>query len=113
MKKLNNFVSFDTKAFLQGKVLMAMKSENLVDFESQMILGAKYTIIVWSDSTNYGDATASNAGETLIVKVKGAQPKEIKQPTKVTLVNPHGVVFGDYRNQLSITADDVVSTKEG
>lgn len=90
-----------------------MKSENLVDFESQSVLGAKYTIIIWQDHTDYGDKDISNQGETLVVKVKGKEPHPVSSPSIVTLVNPNGVVFGEYRNQLSITADDVLIEKKG
>lgn len=109
MKKLNLFTKMMIDEFLEGKVLMAMKSEEAIDFSTKEIIGAKYTILIWKDECPHYDGNdVSNAGETFSVKVKGARPKKITQPIAVELVDPSGVIFGDFRNQLSVTAKDVI-----
>ncbi|WP_342536521.1 hypothetical protein [Sporosarcina sp. FSL K6-3508] len=112
MKRLNLFTKMMIDEFLEGKVLMAMKSEEAVDFNTKEVIGAKYTILIWKDECPYYDRDdISNAGETFSVKVKGAKPKKIIQPILVELLEPSGVIFGDFRNQLSVTAKDVVPVK--
>lgn len=108
MKKLNQFVEVQVDRMISNMRLMVMKSEVLKDFESGNLVGAKYTIIVWKDSNDYGDEGISNAGETFSVKVLNKDPKTVDQPTYVKLVNPTAVIFGEYRNQLSVTATDVI-----
>lgn len=107
LKKLNNFVKFESQRFLENLETIVMKSEVLKDFESGKEIGAKYTILIWSDYTDYNDNSISNAGETFTVKVMGKNPKDIQKPTKGKLVNPVGTVYGDFRNQLVFTAEDV------
>lgn len=108
MKRLAMFAPIQMNLFLAGKTLMAMKSEDLTDFNSGTVTGAKYTVLIWSDKTDYGDPNVSNAGETFTVKIIGAKPRSITQPTQVNLIEPSGVIYGDYRNNLSVTAKDVV-----
>ncbi|MHC5247500.1 hypothetical protein [Enterococcus sp. LJL90] len=109
MKKLNKFVKFDIDEFLENIELIVMKSDILVDFETKKVLGAKYSIIVWSDTHNYGGDTngVNNVGETFTVKVLGKKPMAIPSPCKVDLINPNGNVYGEFRNNLSVTAEDV------
>lgn len=113
MKKLNLFNRMMMDEFLEGKVLMAMRSEEAVDFNTKDIIGAKYTILIWQDhSPYYEEDDISNAGETFFVKVIGAKPKAITQPTLVELIDPSGSIYGEFRNQLSVKAKDVVPLKK-
>lgn len=108
MKRLNIFSHVDVETMVANMELKAMKSEILSDFETKKELGAKYTVLIWSDSNDYGTIGVSNAGETFTVKVLGQKPKSIETPIDMELVNPTGVIYGDYRNQLSVTADDII-----
>lgn len=108
MKRLNIFSHVDVETMVSNMELKAMKSEILSDFETKKELGAKYTVLIWSDSNDYGTTGVSNAGETFTVKMLGQKPKPIETPIDIELVNPTGVIYGDYRNQLSVTADDII-----
>lgn len=46
-------------------------------------------------------------GETFSVKVLNQKPKLISHPVTCEIINPTGSVYGDYRNKISITADDI------
>lgn len=111
-KKLGMFLTFDGEKFFKEKKLMGMMAESLLD-ENQNPIGAKYTIIVWEDRTNYGDPRVSNVGDTYKVKVIGKPVKAINQPIQIKLIDPSGVVYGDYRNQLSVSAKDIIFVSEG
>lgn len=107
MKQMNKFTQFDAITFSEKVELMAMKSEILKDFETKDEIGAKYTIVVWSDYHDYGDTDVTNVGETFIVKIIGKKPKEILKPSIVEITNPIGKVYGEFRNQLVMEASDI------
>ncbi|BBM16489.1 hypothetical protein G15_0102 [Enterococcus avium] len=106
-KGLSFFEHFDANRYFKGKTLIAMKSEELKDFNTQEVLGAKYTVVVWTDQTEYSKEGISNAGDTYTIKIIGQNFKEIKKPIEVSLINPQAKVYGDFRNELSVTADDI------
>ena len=84
-----------------------MQSEPLKN-ANQEIIGSKYTVIVWEDATDYGDQSICNIGDTYKVKVVGKHLKKIDSPSEVKLINPSGIVYGEFRNQLSISAEDII-----
>lgn len=106
----------DMNAFLDGAQVLVMKSETLKDGDGNA-LDAKYTLSFWSDADDllakYGDPEVTNKGEIFTVKVLGQSAKAIVRPKELDhLVNPIGKIWGDYRNNLSVTADDVILVKE-
>lgn len=106
-KGLTHFENFDAERYFKGKTLVAMVSEDWKDFNTQEIIGSKYSVVIWEDKTEYAKEGISNVGETHIIKVKDRNPKPITSPTNIVLINPQGKVYGDFRNELSVTADDV------
>lgn len=106
-KKLSAFLDFDAENYFEKKILLAMQSEPLKN-ENQEIIGSKYTVIVWEDATDYGDQSISNIGDTYKVKVVGKHLKKIDSPSEVKLINPSGIVYGEFRNQLSVSAEDII-----
>ncbi|EAW7178336.1 hypothetical protein LMV59_000603 [Listeria monocytogenes] len=106
-KKLSAFLYFDAENYFEKKILLAMQSEPLKN-ENQEIIGSKYTVIVWEDATDYGDQSISNIGDTYKVKVIGKHLKKIDSPSEVKLINPSGIVYGEFRNQLSVSAEDII-----
>lgn len=88
-----------------------MQSEPLKN-ENQEIIGSKYTVIVWEDATDYGDQSISNIGDTYKVKVVGKHLKKIDSSSEVKLINPSGIVYGEFRNQLSVSAEDITFITE-
>lgn len=107
LKKLSHLLSFDNHEFFGKKSYLLFGSEKWVDYESNKVMGVKFKVVIYQDETNYGDLSISNAGETLTVKVKGARDGYQGAPVPVRLINPRGTIYGEYRNQLSIVADDV------
>ena len=109
MKKLNLFTLFDFTAFSKGKQFMSTGIQAWKDHETGAILGTKVEAVIVKDRTDYGSSKdgekISNLFEKLVFKV----PSEIDIPLNVEIipVNPIATVYGEYRNQLSITADDV------
>ena len=109
LKNLRQFERFDCVAFFAGKKLMVVSCLPLKDYDTGMHLGTKAELAITEDNTVYkpnkDGIVSKNLFEKLTVKVS----KDIALPEGaiVELVNPVGTVYGDYRNQLSIRADDV------
>lgn len=107
LKKLSHLLSFDNQEFFSKKSYLLFGSSKWVDYDTNKVMGVKFKVVIYQDETNYGDLSISNAGETLTVKVKGARDGYQGAPVPVRLINPRGTIYGEYRNQLSIIADDV------
>ncbi len=109
MKKLGQFLHFDCVAFFLGKLLQVVSCGPLVDYETKAKIGTKVGVVITADETEYqvrdGEAV-SNIFEKFNVKVPGKE-LTLAPGTVVSLVNPRGVVYGEFRNNLSVTADDV------
>lgn len=109
LKKLSMFQYFDIDGFLAKKKLMIVGVQEWKDFETQNILGTKVEVVIVSDETDYGNAdgnVVNNLYEKLSVKIP-AKLTNVPMNTAVRLVNPEAVVYGEYRNALSITADNI------
>lgn len=105
MKGLSKFQKFDTDGFLAGKTLVCVASSEWKDYKSGEHMGTKIETVIMRDTTDYGKPDVTNRYEKLSVKVR--KDAIVPEDAIVTLVNPTGVVYGEYRNMLSITADDV------
>ena len=95
MKKLNQFVKFLFDDFSKEKVYRVIGVRPWIDFVAE-------------DNTAYDTKDGENVTnqyEKLSFKIK----KDVKVPmnARVIPVNPVAVVYGEYRNQLSVTADDI------
>lgn len=108
LKKLNRFSYFDIETFLEKKKLLTVGITEWKDFDTQNVMGTKVEVVIASDKTDYGNAVGevvSNLYEKLVVKV----PAKINIPmnVEVRLVNPDAIIYGEYRNSLSITAENI------
>lgn len=108
MKKLMQFLVFDHEAFFKDKMLQTIGTSEWVDYKTKAHMGTKLEALIAKDNTQYKQKegeNVSNAFEKLTLKIR----KDVTPPTGacVTLVNPVCTVYGDYRNQLSVTADDI------
>lgn len=105
MKKLSQFTIFDIEAFLKEKRLMVIAQQEWKDYNTKDLCGTKTELVIIQDNTDYGEKGVTNLYEKIIVKV----PKVITLPmnAEVRLKNPEATVYGDYRNQLSIIAQDI------
>ncbi len=114
MKKLSSFLEFNTSNFLKEKELVFISKTEWTDFDTKKFLGIKYKVLIKSDSTKYGldsnkkEIVGINKGESIDVKVDKNQIEadfEMFEPVK--LVNPKGVVFGEFKNQLILSCDSI------
>lgn len=109
MKYLSQFVgSFNWLAFSEGKQFRVIGYREWKDFESGSHLGTKVEVVIFKDETSYKQRdgeVANNLFEKLVFKVA----KNIEIPIN-SIVEPLGVtatIFGEYRNQLSVKAEDI------
>lgn len=108
MKKLAQFLRFDFNAFSKGKAYQVTSTSEWVDYETKKHEGTKVEVAITKDNTQYKQnegENVSNLFEKLTFKVR----KDVNPPkgTYVVPVNPVATVYGEYRNQLSVTADDI------
>lgn len=109
MKKLNMFTTFDWNAFAKGKRFVAVGCTEWKDFDTGKHLGTKIESVIAADNTDYGNQNGeviTNLYEKVTFKLR----KDIDIPVNVE-ISPKGVnakVYGDYRNQLSCKAEDIV-----
>lgn len=110
-KKLNSFAFFDFEKFWKGKVGKCTGVEPWRDYETKNVLGTKVNITIVKDETPYPQKDGehvTNLYQPLTVKV----PKTgltIPIGSVVRIVNPVATVYGPYRNELSVKADDVLA----
>ena len=109
MKKLNLFTYFDFEEFTKGKKFMSIGQQEWKDFKTGTVLGTKLMVVIMQDKTVYTGVSdgevISNLYEKLTIKI----PVKISVPmnVEVQLINAVATVFGEYRNQLSVTAENI------
>lgn len=111
MKNLNQFSKFDWDKFVNGKTLMHVRTEEWTEYETGKHLGIKVYALITTDNTDYGNVGVElNLYEKLVIKV----PRDLSIPkgAEIVPVNVVSNVYGEYRNQLSITAEDIEVTSE-
>lgn len=105
MKKLNMFTTFDWNSFAKGKKFIAIGKSEWKNFDTGEHLGTKVEAVIAADSTDYGEAV-TNLYEKLTFKV----PYDVEIPLNVEIrpKNVVATVYGDYRNMLSATAEEII-----
>ena len=112
MKKLRQFLKFDTDAFFKGKDVRLIGDEIWSEYKDGKVtktLGTKYKCIIAFDNTKYeGDDVGSdlNSGEAIVIKI----PKErvdYKKFSKIKLINATASVYGQFQSELSVQAEDI------
>lgn len=108
-KYLRQFEHFDWNGFSKNKKFMTVGLSPLTDYQTKEVIGTRVEVVIMQDNTPYErkeNDQSSNLFEKLNVKV----PKQIDVPmqVEVQLKNAVAVVYGDYRNQLSVYAEDII-----
>lgn len=108
LKKLNKFSYFDFEGFSEGKKYLCIGLQDWKDFNSGEIIGTKVTAVIAQDKTDYelqNGEVVNNLYEKLDFKIG----KKINIPLNVEVrpINAEATIYGDYRNQLSIIAEDI------
>lgn len=111
MKKLGQFLRFDWDGFAEGKTFRVRSIKPWLDFEDKSkVLGVVVETVIVEDRTYYEckpGEEASNLYESISFKVR----KSSVTVGVGDLVIPVGVkanVYGEYRNMLSVKADDII-----
>lgn len=108
LKKLNQFLKFDWEGFANGKTFQVISISEWVDYNTKAHMGKKYEALITKDITPYKQNNGehvTNAFEKITFKVS----KDVNVPAGAYIepVNVTATVYGDYRNQLSVTADNI------
>lgn len=109
MKYLNKFLRFDFDDFMDGKRFITVGRKDWVDFNTKEFLGTKVELVIIEDNTDYNlkeGEIGSNLYERIVAKV----PKNLDIPmnVEVCLQDVEANVYGDYRNQISVVANEIV-----
>lgn len=108
LKKISQFNYFDVESFLDKLKLVTTGVVPWKEYGTGIKKGTKVELVIARDGHKYASTEGeivSNIYEKLIVKI----PKEITVPmnVEVKLVNAEATIYGEYRNQLAITAEDI------
>ena len=110
MKKLRLFAPFDAKLFFSNIELQFTKVEPIR--ENDKTVGFRYNLLICDDQHNYGEESSLNIGEVIKVKIEDVNSNtNFTFVQKVELINPRASIYGEYQNQLSVKADNVVLKK--
>lgn len=110
MRKLKLFAPFDAKLFFSNIELQFTKVEPIR--ENDKTVGFRYNLLICDDQHNYGEESSLNIGEVIKVKIEDVNSNtNFTFGQKVELINPRASIYGEYQNQLSVKADNVVLKK--
>ena len=116
MKGLSQFLHFDGIKFFDGKSLTVVSCAPLTDYNTKQVIGSKITVVITQDDTTYkvkpDGTTINNLYEKVTIKVPG-KSLSLAPGTVVKLVNPTGTVYGEYRDKLSVTVEDIHAESSG
>ena len=110
MKKLHQFARFDWDAFAAEKVFSVTAVSPWVDFKDKTtVLGTAVEVAIVEDRTAYnckpGEVVTNQFGKlTFKVPLKSVS---VTLGDLVEPVNPVATICGDFRDKLSVKADDV------
>lgn len=111
LRHLREHERFDLEGFLRRMELMVTNISAWDDYATKARLGTKVEVVIIKDDTPYqpgADGTVqTNLFEKLVFKVR-KNDVTVKVGDRVVPKGAEATVYGDFRNQLSITADDVV-----
>ncbi|HEN7547620.1 TPA: hypothetical protein U7L95_000439 [Streptococcus agalactiae] len=111
LKNLSHFTAFNASLFLSRKELRFITATRWIersDSGLEIEKGVRVTLLIFKDNSEYPNEK-TNLGEQIMVKVPFASIEDysVFQPMvtvcEVTNVET-AVVYGEYRNQLSLTA---------
>lgn len=113
---LRDFLKFDWNAFAKGKKFMLLSVDDWLDYQTKAVLGAKVeTVITEEDDSVYrapsdGSKPKGNLFEKVVFRVPVGK-ESFASLKRGDAVMPSGNVearvWGDYGNNLSVTADGV------
>lgn len=113
-KKVRKFQKFDMAEYIRKKELRAIAFRDWVCWDTKKKLGTIVETVIFADATDYGDPAITNVFEKLAWKIP-KDSMDIPVNSVVVPVNPTGVLYGEFQNQISAKADDlkIVSAPKG
>ncbi len=111
-KNLKQFSHFDFLGFIKDKELTVVSCQPWKDFDTKAVLGTRVETVITKDGTQYPSkdgATVTNLYEKLTIKVPKAL--SLAPGTVVTIIDGEATIYGEYRNQISVKAADVVAVQ--
>ena len=106
VKKLGQFSVFDIERFLKDKKLMTTGVSPITDDDGKRI-GTKVQVVILEDNTEYRVAEGeqvTNQFEKFNIKLNKVVDN-VPMNAIVVPVNPVATVYGEFRNNISVTAD--------
>lgn len=109
MKNLNQFMLFDWKTFSDGKRFRVTGTSEWKDYDSGNHLGTKVEVAIVEDRTQYKPDKNGNVQTNSYEKFPVKVAKNVSVPVGafVALDGVTATVYGEYRNQLSVKAQDI------
>lgn len=110
MKGLTQFIRFDWESFAKDKSFVATSVNDYIDYETKEHLGTRVECVIAVDKTPYDlkdGKEFTNRYEKIAFKVR----KDINVPLEARVMPKGNViakVYGEFKNQLSVTCDDIV-----
>lgn len=109
MRGLYHYLEFLLAEFLRDKILIVTGITDWTDYATKQILGTKVETTIVKDGTVYppgkNGEQISNLYEKLYIKIPHKTSVNIGE--QVIPVNGKATIYGQYRNQLSVKADDI------
>lgn len=112
LKKLSQFELFNN-SFFDALDLGTVGKSEWKNFDSGEHMGTKVELVIVGDRNAYkttNGEVVNNMYEKITVKI--AKDIDVPMNAHVHLVNPQASIYGQYRNQLSIVADDIEVIKK-
>ena len=115
MKKLTQFTRFDWDAFAQGKAFQVTGIRPRYDSDDrQRIIGSTVEVVIIRDDTQYQckpGEVVTNLFEKVAIKLPQTKVA-VQLGDYVQPVNATATVYGEYRDKLSVKADDILTMEE-
>lgn len=115
MKKLFQFTRFDWAAFAQGKTFQVTGIRPRYDSDDrQRIIGSTVEVVIIRDDTQYQckpGEVVTNLFEKVAIKLPQTKVA-VQLGDYVQPVNATATVYGEYRDKLSVKADDILTMEE-
>lgn len=116
LKHVKDHEKYDFGGFIAKMQLMVTNISVWEDYATKARLGTKVEVVIIKDDTPYQPGpdghVQTNLYEKLVFKIRKNEVA-VKVGDIVVPKGAEALVYGDYRNQLSITADDVVKVPAG
>lgn len=111
LKQLNSFTRFDWEGFVKDKTLKCLNCGIWKNYDTGKTEGTRVEVVIIRDETEYpkkpDSTTVSNEFEKLTLKIRKENLNIPRAAIVQSLINPTVKIYGEYKNNLSIKADDI------